>query len=114
MTTRVPSVIFEAGCLNPDGNVRACSRSATRRTRSKSSWKCLRIAAREVADGTLTVDAIAALPDTAEAARSRELPGIGPWSAHLVLLRGFGWLDAVPPGDVGVARGLVDVAAPTS
>ena len=26
-----------------------------------------------------------------------ELPGIGPWSAGLVLLRGFGRLDVFPP-----------------
>jgi DNA-3-methyladenine glycosylase II len=35
-----------------------------------------------------------------------ELPGIGPWSAGLVLLRGFGRLDVFPPGDVGAERGL--------
>ena len=35
-----------------------------------------------------------------------ELPGIGPWSAGLVLLRGLGRLDVFPAGDVGVARGL--------
>ena len=35
-----------------------------------------------------------------------ELPGIGPWSAALVLLRGFGRLDVFPPGDVGAARGV--------
>lgn len=33
-------------------------------------------------------------------------PGIGPWSASLVLLRGLGRLDVFPPGDVGVTRGL--------
>ncbi|MCI3950984.1 MAG: HhH-GPD domain protein [Burkholderiales bacterium] len=35
-----------------------------------------------------------------------ELRGIGPWSAALVLLRGFGRLDVFPPGDVGATRGL--------
>lgn len=35
-----------------------------------------------------------------------ELPGIGPWSAALVLLRGFGRLDVFPPGDVGATRML--------
>jgi 3-methyladenine DNA glycosylase/8-oxoguanine DNA glycosylase len=35
-----------------------------------------------------------------------ELPGIGPWSAALVLLRGLGRLDVFPPGDVGAARGV--------
>ncbi len=36
----------------------------------------------------------------------REVSGIGPWSAGLVMLRGFGRLDVFPPGDVGAARGL--------
>jgi DNA-3-methyladenine glycosylase II len=35
-----------------------------------------------------------------------ELPGIGPWSAALVLLRGFGRLEVFPPGDSGAQRGL--------
>jgi DNA-3-methyladenine glycosylase II len=35
-----------------------------------------------------------------------ELPGVGPWSAALVMLRGLGRLDVFPPGDVGVARVL--------
>lgn len=36
----------------------------------------------------------------------QNLPGIGPWSAALVLLRGFGRLDVFPPGDVGATRML--------
>jgi DNA-3-methyladenine glycosylase II len=35
-----------------------------------------------------------------------ELPGIGPWSASVILLRGLGRLDVFPPGDVGAARGV--------
>jgi DNA-3-methyladenine glycosylase II len=35
-----------------------------------------------------------------------ELPGIGLWSASVVLLRGLGRLDVFPPGDVGAERGL--------
>jgi hypothetical protein len=35
-----------------------------------------------------------------------ELPGIGSWSAELVLLRGLERLGVFPPGDVGAARGL--------
>ncbi len=34
------------------------------------------------------------------------LPGIGRWSAELVLLRGFGRLDVFPTGDAGIRRGL--------
>ena len=35
-----------------------------------------------------------------------DLPGIGRWSASVVLLRGLGRLDVFPPGDVGAARGV--------
>lgn len=49
---------------------------------------------------------IAGVPTAEAIRRLLELPGIGPWSAGLVLLRGFGRLDVFPPGDVGAARGL--------
>ncbi len=66
----------------------------------------LRYLARAIASGDLVEERIAALP-TDEARRALvALPGIGPWSAALVLLRGLGRLDVFPPGDVGVARGL--------
>lgn len=62
--------------------------------------------ARIVEAGELTEERLAGLP-TREALRALDaLPGIGPWSASLALLRGFGRLDVFPPGDVGVARGL--------
>ena len=35
-----------------------------------------------------------------------ELPGVGPWTADYVLLRGLGRLDVFPSGDVGTARTL--------
>lgn len=37
------------------------------------------------------------------------LPGIGPWSAALVMLRGLGRADVFPPGDVGARRVLRDL-----
>jgi DNA-3-methyladenine glycosylase II len=44
---------------------------------------------------------------TADAARELStLRGIGPWSSAVILLRGFGRLDAFPLGDSGVARGI--------
>jgi DNA-3-methyladenine glycosylase II len=45
----------------------------------------------------------------------RRLPGIGPWSAGLVLLRGLRRMDVFPVGDVGAARsltGLLGLPAP--
>lgn len=66
----------------------------------------LRFLARAIAAGELSEDDFRGL-SSAEALRLlTELPGIGPWSASLVLLRGLGRLDVFPPGDVGAAAGL--------
>jgi AraC family transcriptional regulator of adaptative response / DNA-3-methyladenine glycosylase II len=46
-------------------------------------------------------------------ARLCEVPGIGPWTAHYIAMRGLGWPDAFPPGDVAAAkamRALFDIA----
>ena len=73
---------------------------------SRSKAESLRRLAALVESGELTAAAIAQLP-TAEAAKIlTALPGIGPWSAALVLLRGFGRLDVFPPGDSGATRGF--------
>jgi len=66
----------------------------------------LRRVARKIESGELSEDEISRMA-TSDAVRIlEELPGIGPWSAALVLLRGLGRLDVFPPGDVGAARGL--------
>ncbi len=49
---------------------------------------------------------LSALPDAQARARLLELPGIGPWTADYVLLRGLGRLDVFPSGDVGATRTL--------
>ena len=49
---------------------------------------------------------LTALPDEQARARLLELPGIGPWTADYVLLRGLGRLDVFPSGDVGATRTL--------
>jgi len=64
-------------------------------------------------------DAIAALiapgaSPEALVARLRTVPGIGPWTAHYIAMRGLGWPDAFPPGDVAAAkamRALFDTAS---
>ena len=73
---------------------------------SSAKLSSLRALARAIEAGELEPDALAAL-DTPSAQKELErLPGIGPWSAALVLLRGLGRLDVFPPGDSGVARAL--------
>lgn len=65
--------------------------------------------ARRIADGELREEEMERLPTSEAMRRLVELPGIGPWSAGLLLLRGFGRLDSFPTRDVGVARGLASV-----
>jgi DNA-3-methyladenine glycosylase II len=66
----------------------------------------LRSAAEAVASGNVTEDEIEALPSVQAAERLCAIRGIGPWSAAVVLLRGFGRLDVFPMKDSGVARSL--------
>ncbi|MGQ0834175.1 MAG: DNA-3-methyladenine glycosylase family protein [Gammaproteobacteria bacterium] len=61
---------------------------------------------RAIESGRLDEEHIACLTTNDALASLRELPGIGPWSAGLVLLRGFGRLDVFPPADVGATRTL--------
>jgi AraC family transcriptional regulator of adaptative response / DNA-3-methyladenine glycosylase II len=35
-----------------------------------------------------------------------ELPGFGPWTAHYIAMRAFGWPDAFPPNDVAVLKAM--------
>jgi DNA-3-methyladenine glycosylase II len=49
---------------------------------------------------------LTSLSDAEARTRLLELPGIGPWTADYVLLRGLGRLDVFPAGDVGAARTL--------
>ncbi len=64
----------------------------------------LRALAAAVARGELAL-APGADPDAARSALLA-LPGIGPWTAELVLLRALGEPDAFPAGDLGLCRAL--------
>ena len=64
----------------------------------------LRRLARTVADGTPVLDAGRPLEELVGGLC--ELPGVGPWTAHYVALRGLGVPDAFPAGDLGLRRAL--------
>lgn len=73
---------------------------------SRVKAESLRYLARAIESGELT-EAILAGLSTRDALKALvDLPGIGPWSAGLVLLRGLGRIDVFPPGDVGAEKGL--------
>ena len=73
---------------------------------SSRKAESLRAIARAIASEELTETAISSMSTKEALGTLVELPGIGPWSASLVLLRGLGRLDVFPPGDVGAERGL--------
>jgi 3-methyladenine DNA glycosylase/8-oxoguanine DNA glycosylase len=73
---------------------------------STTKAETVRRLARACESGKLDAQRIAELPTRAALQTLTKLPGIGPWSAALVLLRGFGRLDVFPPGDVGALRAL--------
>ena len=66
--------------------------------------------------GDLPLDAWAAQPMQADGAQAAEaallaIKGIGPWTVHYALLRGFGWLDGSLHGDVAVRNALARLLA---
>jgi 3-methyladenine DNA glycosylase/8-oxoguanine DNA glycosylase len=73
---------------------------------SRGKAQTLRNLARMIEARELTEEEISQMPSRQALHALTQLPGIGPWSAALVLLRGVGRLDVFPPGDVGAARGL--------
>ncbi len=66
--------------------------------------------ARAFASNAVDAEAIGGLPTPAALEALRALPGIGPWSAANVLLRGLGRLDAFPLQDSGVRANVIRLA----
>jgi DNA-3-methyladenine glycosylase II len=56
--------------------------------------------------GQLTAEKLESLPTAEAMAQLVLLRGIGPWTAAVVMLRGFGRLDVFPAGDSGARRNL--------
>jgi 3-methyladenine DNA glycosylase/8-oxoguanine DNA glycosylase len=83
----------------PPAALRACGLSARKAD-------ALQAIARAIASGAFAAGPIESLPTEHALRLLLTLPGIGPWSAALVLLRGFRRLDVFPPGDVGAQRSV--------
>lgn len=66
--------------------------------------RTLRTLAERVADGRLDLDP--ARPPDEVGAELRAIPGVGPWTAQYVAMRGLRDPDAFPAGDLGVRRAL--------
>ncbi len=95
-----PAVVLTAG----PAVLRSCGLSEAK------ARTLLALAERTLA-GNLAIDAFAALSDAEAIARLTAIPGIGPWSAQVALLRGLGRLSVFPAGDSGATRGLSELLA---
>ncbi len=62
--------------------------------------------ARLVASGAIDLVALRSAPADEATAALRALPGVGPWTAAYLRLRGLGDRDAFPAGDLGVRKAL--------
>jgi DNA-3-methyladenine glycosylase II len=70
----------------------------------------LRRAGEALASGSLDEAMLEERPSAEGAALLRQIKGIGPWTAAIILLRGLGRLDVFPMNDTSVARNLALVA----
>lgn len=71
----------------------------------------LRTLGRAILDGELAENELEPLSTPDLVVRLATFKGIGPWTAAVIALRGFGRLDIFPLKDSGVARGLKDLSA---
>ena len=62
--------------------------------------------AENVASGDLDLEALADLPDESIVEELVKLRGVGPWTAHWLLIRAFDRPDGFPEGDLAVQRSL--------
>jgi DNA-3-methyladenine glycosylase II len=73
---------------------------------SRAKAVALQALARHALAGDLDSARYQSLPAGVALTELQTLPGIGPWSAGLILLRGLRRMDVFPAGDVGAARNL--------
>lgn len=62
----------------------------------------IRTLARAIACGAIDLEL--GVDPTATIERLMELPGIGPWTAEYIAMRGLRWPDAFPSGDLGLVK----------
>lgn len=73
---------------------------------SRAKTAAVRDLSDRVADGRLDLEALDGLDDDEVMRRLVTVKGIGPWSAHMVLLFGLGRPDVWATGDQGLRRAL--------
>ena len=84
---------------------------------SRRKAEYVRDLARQVADGALDLEGLRGQPHAAILEHLMGLRGIGHWTAEYLLLRGYGYPDALPAGDAALRRQiarLYNLPAPPS
>lgn len=94
---------FERVLEAKDGTGRAAGLSANK-------LATLRRVGEALASGALDEEMLEQRNSTDAAALLRQIKGIGPWTATVILLRGLGRLDVFPMNDSSVARNLTLVS----
>lgn len=74
-------------------------------SRQKSSY--LHGLAEHVESGAITDRRLARMPDDEVIAAVTEIKGIGPWTAHMLLMFSLGRPDVLPVGDYGVRKAMM-------
>ncbi|HEY3584574.1 MAG TPA: hypothetical protein VGL90_09370 [Casimicrobiaceae bacterium] len=72
----------------------------------------LRRVAEALSSGALDASALVRCTSADAAAILRQIKGIGPWTATIILLRGLGRLDVFPANDSSIANNVAFVAGP--
>jgi DNA-3-methyladenine glycosylase II len=72
---------------------------------SRQKNRYARVLAAAIEDGTLDLDAVAALEDGEVRSALVALPGIGPWTAEVYLLSALRRPDTWPTGDIALQEG---------
>ena len=101
-----PIYVFpDAACFRnaPDALLRAAGLSGAKAA-------TLRAVGDALADGTLNEADLEECSSEDAAARLRQIKGIGPWTAAVILLRGLGRLDVFPANDTSIASNIALVA----
>ncbi len=107
-----------SGSVTPDAVLSAAPEVLTGAGLSRAKAASVTDLARHVVDGRVVLDRIGRLEDEAVIDHLTVVRGVGPWTAHMVLIFMLARPDVWPTGDFGVragfrrAWGLLDVPTP--